>query len=123
MLLLLSFCRTVCVMANTSESTAPPKDEDEETDEVPVRIFCNTNPQMICDPEPVIVNDKKSWRMQTPPSCGKYRHFCSSNCAKDDPDEFGYTRMRNCGCCGVSQNEQKFAGCIDDHYSDQGYDY
>ena len=117
-LLLLSFCRTVCVMAITSnESTVPPKDE------VPVCIVCHTEPQMICDPEPVIVDDTESWRMQTPLSCGKYRHYCSGNCAKDDPDEFGYKSMRNCGCCGVSQNEQNFEGDVHECYSDEGNDY
>ena len=99
-------------MANAPvESTAPPKKGGEETAQVPLCIYCRVLPQMICDPESRIV---EAWRIEKPPSCGKYRHFCSSNCAKDDPDEFCYTHMRDCGCCGVRQNEEIFEGDMDE---------
>jgi hypothetical protein len=109
-------------MANAPvESTAPPKNEGPATAQVPLCIYCESLPQMICDTVEVFVGDAEGWRKL--PSCGKYRHFCSSNCAKDDPDQYLHTTMRDCGHCGVGQNEQTFDGDIDDGCTDEGHDY
>ena len=57
------------------------------------------------------------------PKGGKYRHFCSSNCAKENPDEFNSFFMRDCGCCGVGQNAENFEGDFDECGSYGGDDY
>ena len=113
-------------MANAPvDPTAQPQtNEGAETAQVPLCLWCGVNPQMPCDPaEAYIKEEGEGYRLEAPPSCGKYRHFCSGNCAKGESDDFNYTWMRVCGCCGVSQNEQGFEGAFDDCCSDEGHDY
>ena len=99
----------------------PPTDEGAETAKVPLCLYCGLRPQMLCDPEDLYIKEAEEWRLEPRPSCEEYRHFCSGNCAKDEPDQFNYTEMRDCGCCGVRQNAERFEGDPDECYSDEGY--
>ena len=106
----------------TSISHEPVPDSSISHEPVPDCLGCGVQPQVLCEPDAVLMPGP-GWNLQTPSSCGGFMGYCTGNCSRVEPDQYGQAGMRACVNCGAEQTQQRCTGDFDDSYSDRGESY